>query len=267
MNTSLISILIFSQQWQCQTSYLFSFLCFKWKLHEISVGIICSQRPKQQLYWKTGSRKGYRKTLFKSWMHVYCLYILMYNSKCESKFSSRSGRSAVQWQQRGGANANTTFEFPIYGSRDAALWWPLGCLGGAGAGTGAGDTGEVHRGPRWNVNFLRSMRPEPGPGQSGQGGAAISTSVLWWIHNIFRGNRLVQGCPDKACQWRSLQVVSVNILHSSQYRRYNWRTLLVTIVARVGRVARPLVECQEALWWRPGAGQRCWAGMGMVTRS
>ena len=29
------------------------------------------------------------------------------------------------------------------------------------------------------MNFLRSMRPEPGPGQSGQGGAAISTPVLY----------------------------------------------------------------------------------------
>ena len=42
--------------------------------------------------------------------------------------------------------------------------------------------GEVDRGPRWNVNFLRSMRPEPGPGQSGQEGAAILTSKIQQGH-------------------------------------------------------------------------------------
>ena len=186
MNTSLISILIFSQQWQCQhVSYLFSFFCLKWKRHEISVGIIYSLNNSSLL--KDRKQKGAsEKICLKAvcMFIVYCI-ILMYTSECESWFSirSRSGRSAVEWQQRGGANADTTFEFPIYGSRDAALWWPLGCLGGAGAGQGM--VGEVqHRGPRWNVNFLRSMRPEPGPGQSGQQGAAILTSNIQYSENM-----------------------------------------------------------------------------------
>ena len=139
---------------------------------------------KQQLsIERQEAERGFRKNLFKSCMYVYCI-ILMYTSECESWFSirSRSGRSAVEWQQRGGANADTTFEFPIYGSRDAALWWPLGCLGGAGAGQGM--VGEVDRGPRWNVNFLRSMRPEPGPGQSGQQGAAVLTSNIQYSENM-----------------------------------------------------------------------------------
>ena len=139
---------------------------------------------KQQLsIERQEAERGFRKNLFKS-----CMYVcLLYNSNvhfwiCESWFSirSRSGRIAVEWQQRGGANADTTFEFPIYGSRDAALWWPLGCLGGAGQGM----VGEVELGPRWNVNFLRSMRPEPGPGQSGQQGAAILTSNIQYSENM-----------------------------------------------------------------------------------
>ena len=184
MNTSLISILIFSQQWQCQhVSYLFSFFCLKWKRHEISVGIIYSLNNSSLL--KDRKQKGASEKIC---LKAVCMFSLLYNSNvhfwiCESWFSirSRSGRSAVEWQQRGGANADTTFEFPIYGSRDAALWWPLGCLGGAGAGQGM--VGEVDLGPRWNVNFLRSMRPEPGPGQSGQQGAAILTSNIQ--HTMF----------------------------------------------------------------------------------
>ena len=47
-----------------------------------------------------------------------------------------------------------------------------------------GLVGEVDLGPRWNVNFLRSMRPEPGPGQSGQQGAAILTSNIQYSENM-----------------------------------------------------------------------------------
>ena len=49
---------------------------------------------------------------------------------------------------------------------------------------GQGMVGEVDLGPRWNVNFLRSMRPEPGPGQSGQQGAAILTSNIQYSENM-----------------------------------------------------------------------------------